>query len=100
MSDQQVPPGATPPIPTEVTISGTAVLLTISGADRPGVSRTFFSTMATLPVLVLDVEQVVTSGQLILASVMVPDPEAHESDVETERTLSAIEQTAMRVVTG
>jgi phosphoserine phosphatase len=106
MSDLQRPTrtpdeGAGPePLPTEVTISGTAVLLTISGADRPGVSRTFFSTMATLPVLVLDVEQVVTSGQLILASVMVPDPEAHESDVETERTLSAIEQTAMRVVTG
>ena len=100
MSDQQVPPGATPPIPTEVTVTGTTVLLTISGPDRPGVSRTFFSTMATLPVLVLDVEQVVTSGQLILASLMAPDPAAHDSDVETERTLSAIEQTAMRVVTG
>jgi phosphoserine phosphatase len=88
------------PLPTEVTISGTAVLLTISGPDRPGVSRTFFSAMATLSVLVLDVEQVVTSGQLILASVMVPDPAAHDSERDLERTLSAIEQTAMRVVTG
>ncbi|MFL6288365.1 MAG: phosphoserine phosphatase SerB [Actinomycetes bacterium] len=100
MSDPQVPPSATPPIPTEVTVTGTTVLLTISGPDRPGVSRTFFSTMATLPVLVLDVEQVVTSGQLILASLMAPDPAAHESDAQTDRTLSAIEQTAMRVVTG
>jgi phosphoserine phosphatase len=88
------------PLPTEVTISGTAVLLTISGSDRPGVSRTFFSTMATLPVIVLDVEQVVTSGQLILASVMVPDPAAHDGEHDLERTLSAVEQTAMRVVTG
>jgi phosphoserine phosphatase len=87
-------------IPTEVTVSGTAVLLTISGPDRPGVSRTFFSTMATLPILVLDVEQVVTSGQLILASVMVPDPAAHDTEAQTEHTLSAIEQVAMRVVTG
>jgi phosphoserine phosphatase len=87
-------------LPTEVTVAGVAVLLTISGPDRPGVSRTFFSTMATLPVLVLDVEQVVTSGQLILASLMVPDPSAHSSAIEVERTLSVIEQTAMRVVTG
>jgi phosphoserine phosphatase len=99
MSDQDAPPTARH-LPTEVTVTGTAVLLTISGPDRPGVSRTFFSTMATLPVIVLDVEQVVTSGQLILASVMAPDPAAHGDEVETERTLSAIEQTAMRVVTG
>ena len=97
MSDAKFP---VTQLPTEVTVTGTAVLLTIAGQDRPGVSRLFFSTMATLPVLVLDVEQVVTSGQLILASLMVPDPEAHDSDVSLERTLSAIEQTAMRVVTG
>ena len=88
------------PIPTEVTVAGTAVLLTISGPDRAGVSRTFFSTMSTLPVIVLDVEQVVTSGQLILASVMVPDPAVHDDEHHIERTLNAIEQTAMRVVTG
>lgn len=87
-------------LPTDVTVTGTAVLLTISGADRPGVSRTFFSTMATLPVLVLDVEQVVTSGQLILASIMVPDPAAHTGPADADRTLSAIEQTAMKVVSG
>jgi phosphoserine phosphatase len=100
MSDRNATPTAASHIPTEVTVAGTAVLLTISGPDRPGVSRTFFSTMSTLPVIVLDVEQVVTSGQLILASVMVPDPAVHDSKVQTERTLSAIEQTAMRVVTG
>jgi phosphoserine phosphatase len=100
MNDLHVSPPDAAHIPTDVTIAGTAVLLTISGADRPGVSRTFFSTMAALPVLVLDVEQVVTSGQLILASVMVPDPGAHESDTAAERTLSAIEQTAMKVVTS
>jgi phosphoserine phosphatase len=90
----------TTPLPTDVTVDGEAVLITISGPDRPGVSRTFFSSMATLPVIVLDVEQVVTSGQLILASVMAPDPSAHDDDVDLERTLHVIEQTASRVVTA
>ncbi len=87
-------------LPTDVTVDGEAILITISGPDRPGVSRTFFSSMATLPVIVLDVEQVVTSGQLILASVMAPDPAAHQGPVDLARTLNVMEQTATRVVTS
>ena len=95
MSDLHLTSSHAPPLPTDVTVSGTAVLLTISGPDRPGVSRAFFSGLATLPILVLDVEQVVTSGQLILASLIVPDPHQHQ-DVTTdvEATLHAIESTA------
>ena len=78
MSDLHLSPlTSLTPHPTEVTVTGTAVLLTISGPDRPGVSRSFFSAMDSLPILVLDVEQVVTSGQLILASLMIPDPALH-----------------------
>ncbi len=92
MSDQH--------IPTDVTVSGTAVLLTISGPDRPGVSNTFFTALDALPILVLDVEQVVTSGQLILASFVVPDPTHHESEDDAAATLDAIEATAAAVVAG
>jgi phosphoserine phosphatase len=81
-----------------VTVTGTAVLLTISGPDRPGVSRAFFSALDLLPILVLDVEQVVTSGQLILASLVLPDPGTHEGVDENEATLDAIEATAADVV--
>ncbi|MCZ3388178.1 MAG: phosphoserine phosphatase SerB [Actinomycetia bacterium] len=100
MSDLHLASLTPEPHPTEVTVTGTAVLLTISGQDRPGVSRTFFSAMDALPILVLDVEQVVTSGQLILASLMVPDPVSHESLTDITTTLDAIESTAATVVAG
>ncbi len=100
MSDLHLSPPLPEPHPTVVTITGTAVLLTISGPDRPGVSRTFFSAMASLPILVLDVEQVVTSGQLILASLMIPDPALHVTVDQTEATLDAIETTATEAVSN
>lgn len=99
MSDLHLTSPHAPPVPTDVTVSGTAVLLTISGPDRPGVSRAFFSGLATLPILVLDVEQVVTSGQLILASLVFPDPhQHHDVTTDVEATLHAIESTATQVV--
>lgn len=100
MSDLHLSPPSAVPHPTDVTITGTAVLLTISGPDRPGVSRSFFAAMDALPILVLDVEQVVTSGQLILASLMVPDPESHSSEADILLTLDAIESTASTIVDG
>ena len=36
------------------------LLLTLTGADRPGVTRTLFDTLATVHPIVLDVEQTVT----------------------------------------
>lgn len=98
MSDLTPTSPSTAPLPTEVTVAGTALLLTISGPDRPGVSRAFFSAMDALPILVIDVEQVVTSGQLILASVMVPDPAAHATAADAAATLAATESTAIGVV--
>lgn len=43
------------------------LLLTLSGADRPGVTRALFTALASQPVAVLDVEQIVTRGRLVLA---------------------------------
>jgi phosphoserine phosphatase len=43
------------------------LLITLSGNDRPGVTRGLFSTLAEHPVEVLDVEQLVVRGRLVLA---------------------------------
>ncbi|MHB1067107.1 MAG: phosphoserine phosphatase SerB [Candidatus Nanopelagicales bacterium] len=43
------------------------LLITLSGNDRPGVTRLLFETLAEHPVTVLDVEQLVVRGRLVLA---------------------------------
>lgn len=52
----------TPALPPQTTM-----LITLSGLDRPGVTRSLFSTLAEHPVTVLDVEQLVVRGSLVLA---------------------------------
>ncbi len=42
------------------------LLITFSGTDRPGVTTTVFGTLSTYGVEVIDVEQIVLRGQLIL----------------------------------
>ena len=46
------------------------LLLTLTGADRPGVTRTLFDTLATVHPVVLDVEQTVTRGHLTLSALL------------------------------
>jgi|GEM_PF-17768 len=46
------------------------LLLTLTGADRPGVTRTLFDTLATVHPIVLDVEQTVTRGHLTLSALL------------------------------
>jgi phosphoserine phosphatase len=43
------------------------LLITLSGNDRPGVTRRLFSILDEQPIAVLDVEQLVVRGRLILA---------------------------------
>ncbi len=43
------------------------LLITLTGNDRPGVTRRLFATLADHPVTVLDVEQLVVRGRLVLA---------------------------------
>lgn len=43
------------------------LLITLSGNDRPGVTRRLFETLDAHPVTVLDIEQLVVRGRLILA---------------------------------
>ena len=47
--------------------TGQTLLVTVTGRDRPGVSRTFFHALAAYEVVVLDIEQVVVRGRLTLA---------------------------------
>jgi len=61
------------------------LLLTFTGRDRPGVTSAVFDSLATFGIEVLDVEQVVLRGRLLLG-VLVTAPRDHErlrSTVET-----------------
>jgi len=44
----------------------TTVLITLTGADRPGVTSRLFGVLAGYPLAVLDIEQVVIRGKLVL----------------------------------
>jgi phosphoserine phosphatase len=46
------------------------LLITLSGNDQPGVTRRLFATLADHPVTVLDVEQLVVRGRLVLAALV------------------------------
>jgi phosphoserine phosphatase len=43
------------------------LLITLSGTDRPGVTKTLFATLAAHPTTVLDIEQLVVRGRLVLS---------------------------------
>lgn len=55
-----------------------AVLVTLSGVDRPGVTRDLFETCSAFRVLVRDIDQIVMRGRLILACSL----HARQSDVD------------------
>jgi phosphoserine phosphatase len=61
-------------VPTEVSATGETLLITVAGPDRPGVTRRLFQRLAAYPLVVLDVEQVVIRGELVLG-VLVAQPE-------------------------
>src|ERR1700734_1172933 len=46
--------------------SRTTVLITLTGRDRPGVTSRLFAILAGYPLTVLDIEQVVIRGRLVL----------------------------------
>ena len=63
-------------------------LILISGVDAPGVTQALFSAMQEFSVEILDIEQVVIRGRLILTTLISLDP-AHASAIE-EDLLAAI----------
>ncbi len=46
--------------------SRTTLLITLTGPDRPGVTSRLFAALARHPLSVLDIEQVVIRGKLVL----------------------------------
>jgi len=67
----------------------TTLLVTLSGPDRPGVTSALFEALADLDVVVLDIEQVVVRGTLVLG-VLLGGPEserAHEPALAVGRSL-------------
>ncbi len=74
-----VPLDPTPRVPPQPAAEGAWALLTVTGADRPGVTARLFGALAEggagLPPLeVVDVEQVVVHGQLVLGVVLAALP--------------------------
>jgi len=64
--------------------TGTSVLITVTGPDRPGVSSVLFAALTRHGVDLVDVEQVVVRGRLTLGVVVVAhrDPEGLQEAVE------------------
>ncbi len=54
------------------------LLMTVTGRDRPGVTAALFATLADFAVTVLDIEQSVVRGKLVL-SILVTAPTNHRS---------------------
>ena len=61
-----------------------ALLVTVTGRDKPGVTSVLFSALSQHQVDILDVEQVVIRGQLVLGVLVraAADPEAVQEAVE------------------
>ncbi|HUS21520.1 MAG TPA: phosphoserine phosphatase SerB [Aeromicrobium sp.] len=64
------------------------ILLTLTGPDRPGVSTALFERLSAFPLEVVDVEQLVVRGRLVL-SALVTRPDKHEQLAEAVRDLAA-----------
>lgn len=60
---------------TAVSAPGT-LLVTLSGRDRPGVTAGLFDSLRSFPTVVLDIEQLVVRGRLVLAVLLGLPPEA------------------------
>lgn len=68
---------------------GSTLLLTISGSDRPGVTRALFTALAPFGVQVLDMEQIVVRGRLVLA-VLVGSSDASTALADAARAASDV----------
>jgi phosphoserine phosphatase len=58
-------------------------LILISGVDAPGVTQALFAALEPFSIKILDIEQVVIRGRLILTTLIALDP-AHASAIETD----------------
>ncbi|WP_026421364.1 phosphoserine phosphatase SerB [Actinokineospora inagensis] len=73
----------------------TPVLITVTGPDKPGVSSVLFAALTRHGVDILDVEQVVIRGQLVLGALVSTD---HDPEGLQESIEQAMATVAMRVI--
>lgn len=98
-----LPPSSTR-CPSNVVIAMTdeftnsTLLVTVTGRDRPGVSARLLSTLSVFPVTLVDLEQVVIGGRLVLGALLDVD-ESVAPGVRRERLFqevrSAVEKTVI-----
>ncbi|SDD71978.1 phosphoserine phosphatase SerB [Actinokineospora iranica] len=72
----------------------TPVLITVTGPDKPGVSSVLFAVLTRHGVEILDVEQVVIRGQLVLGALVATDHDAEELQETVEQAMATV---SMRV---
>ncbi|MEI7629625.1 MAG: phosphoserine phosphatase SerB [Actinomycetes bacterium] len=70
------------------------LLLTLSGTDRPGVTKTLFAALAAHPITVLDVEQLVVRGRLVLSALVNIETSATDNDEIMTRVRRDVRSTA------
>ncbi|GLZ41020.1 phosphoserine phosphatase SerB [Actinokineospora sp. NBRC 105648] len=72
----------------------TPVLITVTGPDKPGVSSVLFAALTRHGVDILDVEQVVIRGQLVLGALVGTDHDAEGLQESVEQAMATV---SMRV---
>ena len=70
------------------------LLLTLSGTDRPGVTKTLFAALAAHPITVLDVEQLVVRGRLVLSALVNVETSGTDNDEIMTRVRQDVRSTA------
>lgn len=74
------------------------LLVTVTGRDRPGVSARLLSTLSVFPVVLVDLEQVVVGGRLVLSALLTVDENVAPGvshDRVFEEVRSAVDKTAI-----
>ncbi|WP_425276107.1 ACT domain-containing protein, partial [Streptomyces bobili] len=75
MSASQTSPISPSDVPT--------LLVKIFGKDRPGITAGLFDTLAAYSVDVVDIEQVVTRGRMVLCALVTEPPRGLEGDLRS-----------------
>ena len=70
------------------------LLLTLSGTDRPGVTKTLFAALAAHPITVLEVEHLVVRGRLVLSALVNVETSGTGNDEIMSRIRQDIRSTA------
>src|SRR5690625_3074652 len=90
LSTRAVPPGQED---RSVEATESTLLVTVTGPDKPGVSSAVFAALTGHGVSLLDVEQVVIRGQLILGVLVVSPDDPQRLRAELARTADEIDMT-------